>query len=114
MVNRENMEKWIEALEAYDKEPAIGTLVSDDKLCAVGIGMNVMMPVFWKDVTGATDNWRDWIGVWVRENDDEPYDVPLKSDGSVWTTVVEANDKGKQSPWTIAQRLRETYLKDES
>lgn len=119
MVNREHMEQWINALEAYDREPARGTLVDNgtlvdarDTMCAVGIGMNVMSPGFWKDITGAVINWPDWIG--VRTMDDDPYDVPLKSDGSAWTTVVEANDQGRQSPWTIAQRLRETYLKEES
>lgn len=113
MVNREHMEQWINALEAYDKEPAIGTLVDDDddKLCAIGIGMNVMRPGFWEDVTGVVSEWSAWIGVRVK---DEPYDVPLKVDNSGWATVVEANDNGKQSPWTIAQRLRETYLKEES
>lgn len=112
MVNREHMEQWINALEAYDKEPAIGTLVDvNDNLCAVGIGMNVMRPQFWENITGAVMTWPDWIGVRTM---DEPYDVPLKVDNSGWATVVEANDLGKQSPWTIAQRLRETYLKEES
>lgn len=118
MVNREHMEQWINALEAYDREPARGTLVDHgtlvdarDTMCAVGIGMNVMRPGFWENITRAVDTWSDWIGVWT---EDEPFDVPLKSDGSAWATVIEANDNGKQSPWTIAQRLRETYLKEES
>lgn len=112
MVNRENMEKWINALEAYDQEPAYGTLIDEyENMCAIGIGMNVMRPGCLSNIWGAVNNWSNWIGVRTK---DEPYDVPLKSDGSAWITVVKANDQGKQSPWTIAQRLRETYLKEGS
>lgn len=112
MVNREHMEQWINALEAYDREPAHGALIDDDEnMCAVGIGMNVMRPGCLRNIWGAVNDWSNWIGVRVEE---EPYDVPLKPDDTNFRTVVEANDNGKQSPWTIAQRLRETYLKEES
>lgn len=119
MVNREHMEQWINALEAYDREPARGTLQEvgldgEVRMCAVGIGLNAMKPgclAQW--IKGSVlGNWPNWLGIEIVV--DEPFDVALKPDGSHFRTVVEANDNGRQSPWTIAQRLRETYLKEES
>lgn len=118
MVNREHMEQWAQALEAYDREPARGMLSKtgldgEVKMCAVGIGLHTMNPAIrmWC-VTENQHDWHNWIGIDPMEHD--PFDVPLKDDGSGWESVVLANDLARQSPWTIAQRLRETYLKEES
>lgn len=118
MVNREHMEKWINALEAYDREPARGMLVENTgteiKMCAAGIGLNAMKPgclVNHPHVPAVTQDWHLWLGVEPLVN--HPYDVTLKPDDGHFHSVVQANDLGKQSPWTIAQRLRETYLKEE-
>ena len=64
----------------------------------------------------------DWylsggFGEWLGINQRRPNslcDIPLKLDDSGTTSVVEANDEALQDFWTIAQRLRDTYLKDES
>lgn len=114
MVNREHMEQWINALEAYDQEPARGMLRfiglgGKVYMCAMGIGMEVMEPdVLVQRKSWAVTAFPAWLGL------ERGGGVPLKSDGSGYDHVVAANDQGRQSPWTIAQRLRETYLKEES
>lgn len=116
MVNREHMEQWINALEAYDREPARGMLTegldTGVRMCAVGIGLHAMNPEFMADLCATACDWHPWLGVEPLVND--PYDVTLKPDDGHFHSVIRANDRGKQSPWTIAQRLRETYLKEES
>lgn len=113
MVNRENMEKWIEALESGKHEQvrcAIKT--TDGAMCAMGVGVHVALE------NGMKGNWEDirWFemskfyGIGVRYG----INVSLKPDDSGSLNVVSANDHHGQDFWTIAQRLRETYLKDES
>lgn len=115
-MNRENMEKWINALEAYDKEPARGSLLVQEgvdgevKMCALGIGMDAMLPGSLVTVhkAAAIHSFLAWLGIEQRH-----VQINLKDDGSGYNNVTFANDNGLQSPWTIAQRLRETYLKEE-
>jgi hypothetical protein len=62
---------------------------------------------------GISGAFAEWLGI----NQARPnglFDIPLKLDDSGTTSVVEANDEALQDFWTIAQRLRDTYLKDES
>ena len=115
MVNREHMEQWINALEAYDKEPARGLLSwwtgTETRMCALGIGLNVMTPgclVNTNTRVAAPFAFPAWLGL-----RDRRIQIALNPDGSGYDHVTVANDTGKQSPWTIAQRLRETYLKEE-
>lgn len=116
-VNRENMEKWINALETYDREPARGMLMQrkgeETRMCALGIGLETMRPG--SQVYLRVDTIRAfpaWLG--LGGEDTLAGDIVLSPDGSGHDYVIYANDQGLQSPWTIAQRLRETYLKDES
>lgn len=116
MVNRENMEKWIEALENYPGRQARFTFMGlDGGMCALGIGMCVAGFLEGRPYMAA-ERFYDWLDI-------EPvavriagaaYDTPLKPDDSGTETVSLANDVAEQSTWTIAQRLRETYLKEES
>lgn len=113
MVNRENMEKWINALEAYDREPARGMLMWDTgteiRMCALGIGIDAMSPgSLVTHKCSAVPAFPTWLGL------KQGSYITLNPDGSGYDHVTFANDQGKQSPWTIAQRLRETYLKEES
>ena len=124
MIIRENMERWIQALETYEGTQARGALVERDKdgkrtMCAVGIGLNefgLLDTVLYKyRVMGALIKFRHLLGL---ETTGDPerfslYEVDLKPDDSGHDEVTGANDIGEQSPWTIAQRLRETYLKEE-
>lgn len=118
-MNKENMEKWIEALENYQGEPARHAFVeTNGTLCAVGIGMkaaginlNEFRAIGWiKEFY----NWLDMAPVRAQPGTLPAYDTALKPDGSGCDYVARANDMAKQTPWTIAQRLRETYLKEES
>lgn len=116
MVNRENMEKWINALEAYDRQSARGMfhavhLDGTVRMCAMGIGMDVMEPgILVRDKRRAIDTFEPWLGLGIS---DRGWGVALNPDDSSTKHVVDANDRARQSPWTIAQRLRETYLKEE-
>lgn len=115
MVNREHMEQWINALEAYDREPARSVLRDPDgNMCAVGIGLHAMNPLIFstKWITGTGPGHLDfstWLGL-----PGGVFNLLLNPDDTGTCTILEANDYAHQSPWTIAQRLRETYLKEES
>ena len=113
-MNRENMEKWIKALETHQgKQARLALKTIDGSMCAMGIGIYV--------AACPEMNWNlhiaDGFGKWLEINQRQPHslcDIPLKLDDSGTTSVVEANDEALQDFWTIAQRLRDTYLKDES
>jgi len=118
-MNRENVEKWIAALEAYEGEPARRALIDDEgRLCAIGIGvqaMGIMMEqrdpyddFYW---TRIRDQFQEWTGIGMGLYN---VDIPLKPCFGAYSSVAKANDMGNQTPWQIAQRLRETYLKEES
>ena len=120
-VNRENMEKWINALEMYQGRQARFELVGPDgAMCAMGIGLHTCNPQALRStmtlgqLVRVRTEFYDWIGI-----TDPVYvnlDVSLKpQNATFWPdSVVQANDYAGQDTWTIAQRLRETYLKDES
>jgi hypothetical protein len=115
-MNKKHMEQWIAALETYDEEPARHTLIDErGRMCAMGIGLNTMLDGKLLRAVNVLRpqaiNFPLWIG--IHHSFDDPFNLPLKSDGSGCDTVTAANDVGRQSPWTIAQRLRETYLKEE-
>jgi hypothetical protein len=112
-MNRENMEKWIKALETHQGKQARRALREiDGAMCAMGIGIFVACPEMNSNLYIA-GGFAKWLGI----NQRRPNglcDIPLKLDDSGTTSVVEANDEALQDFWTIAQRLRDTYLKDES
>lgn len=136
MVNKENMERWCRALEMYEGEPARNVLHDGHtgRMCAIGIGLNEFGLLRGREHQGESfvfsvshDRFRVLLGLepaaWDTAVKDPhnpefllvPYDVALKpADGSAQHTVTTANDIEGASPWEIAQRLRETYLKDES
>lgn len=113
MVNRENMEKWIKALESGEhKQVCYELKIDDGSMCAMGVGVHVALE---NGIKGdwETIDWvslRDFYGIRVGLGGN----VSLKQDDSKTINVVNANDGAGQDFWTIAQRLRETYLKDES
>jgi hypothetical protein len=113
-MNREHMEQWIAALETYDREPARSMLVDGrGNMCAMGIGLSAMLnkELDVRDLRMTTLAFPAWTG--ISYGGPDPLNLPLKPDGSGYDSVTEANDLAHQSPWTIAQRLRETYLKEE-
>jgi hypothetical protein len=114
-MNREHMEQWIAALETYEGEPARYLLMdTEGRMCAMGIGLNAMMNGRLAAIPGyleqAALRFPRWIGI---DHPGDTLNLSLKPDGSGYDTVAKANDVALQSPWTIAQRLRETYLKEE-
>lgn len=120
-MNRENMEKWVEALETYKGERAHCTLLDHEgNLCAMGIGLRaagLLRTVVLGDtaIPHVTEDEESAFYAWIGHEGfpDSKLDLPLKPDAST-LTVTQANDLAKQDAWTIAQRLRETYLKEES
>lgn len=116
-VNKERMELWVQALES-DRYRQCTNVLRDagdpeagipEMHCALGVGMAVAVengcklfdPWAWEH-PDLDPNVVDWYGL----NRADPV-----LNGS--RTVVQANDEDEESFWTIAQELRETYLKDE-
>ena len=119
-VNRERVEAWCEALESgeYEWGTGYGSYVGMGyKHCAWGVGRVVAQKNGW-DYTWShldldPDGWsynslRGWYGL-------PGYRLftKLKPDGVGLDDIVGANDVSHQDHWTIAQRIRETYLKDD-
>ena len=122
-MNRENMEKWIKALETHQgKQARLALKTIDGSMCALGVGISIVDLQALEQGKEARDRLFALLtdggfGKWLGINQRRPHslcDIPLKLDDSGTTSVVEANDEALQDFWTIAQRLRDTYLKDES
>lgn len=116
-LNKDNLEKWVGALESGKWRQAHGALVREDEvfghittLCAVGVGMATMLEEEGDMVTGTAiespythRRFVDWLGA-------HSMDLLIDRDEMPPTTVIGLND-GYQEPFPlIAQRIRKQYL----
>lgn len=129
MINKEHMELWIQALETSSDRQCRGGLMirgrgADGRFvaqrCALGIGVEVALQ------HGAREFVEPGYSVWEATYLSPPiidfYGLRDLEDGRAWdpiltidgehSTIAGHNDNGV-SFWTIAQAMREKYLKDD-
>lgn len=137
MINKENMEKWIQALESDKHQQCRGTLrqaaqehgyvvtfsatgsvqifgPTPEMHCALGIGVLVAL----QHGVEECDNEGRWVWDWsdlappVRQFYGlESSDPKITIDGHR-TNIINHNDDRGHSFWTIAQAMRAEFLKD--
>lgn len=114
-LNKDNVEKWVAALESERWPQAVGSLVHADAtgkvkaLCAVGVGMATMLEDQGCEVRhaslfgiGVQSGFAEWLGS-PRANLDIDRDEEL-------VTVIGLNDYYEEAFPLIAQRIRKKYL----
>jgi len=110
-LNKDNLEKWVGALESGKWEQTRGQLAEPGpggelRLCAIGVGIAAMLKqkkkgvVEWR-ILSHDEEFSKWLGT--------PCNLPLMWDETE-SCVVDVNDEHEQSFPMIAQLIRKQYL----